>query len=346
MAEQQLKPALGPLEQALANIRGGGLSGLLETINPELRTRPEYKNLQKGAKFAYETISDPLNLISTTPQGFAAASIFKGIPAFLIKPYMKEIDKAEKLKQTILRERNNIRVDGRAAEVAEAKAKQQLMKVNAKIKSLEKDIKTETGIDLSAPRAPMVNTNQGILNLINDPKNIFHGSQKKGIGSFELPQGYGSEGGLYLVDKFIDPRLKQFARGRPSQGGPGSAYIAAPDFKNMLTVGDTSKQMDRLLKNLEINLSNQIKNPFKASEPAFQVKQLRDNIVGVPTSFTKAASEGLRNIGIDAIRIPNKRRGVDNSDTFISLNPSGNLNILDEVPYEDIEGLIKELMKR
>ena len=250
MAEQQLKPALGPLEQALANIRGGGLSGLLETINPELRTRPEYKNLQKGAKFAYETISDPLNLISTTPQGFAAASIFKGIPAFLIKPYMKEIDKAEKLKQTILRERNNIRVDGRAAEVAEAKAKQQLMKVNAKIKSLEKDIKTETGIDLSAPRAPMVNTNQGILNLINDPKNIFHGSQKKGIGSFELPQGYGSEGGLYLVDKFIDPRLKQFARGRPSQGGPGSAYIAAPDFKNMLTVGDTSKQMDRLLKNL------------------------------------------------------------------------------------------------
>ena len=44
--------------------------------------------------------------------------------------------------------------------------------------------------------------------------------------------------------------------------------------------------------------------------------------------------------------LPNKRRGVDNSDTFISLNPSENLNILDEVPYEDIEGLIKELMKR
>jgi hypothetical protein len=323
MAEQQLKPALGPLEQALANIRGGGLSGLLETINPELRTRPDYQNIKKGAKFAYDFVTDPLNLISTTPQGFAAASIFKGIPAFLIKPYMKEIDKAEKLKQTILRERNNIRVDGRPAEVAEAKAKEQLIKVNAKIKSLEKDIKTETGIDLSAPRAPMVNTNQGILNLINDPKNIFHGSQKKGIGSFELPQGYGSEGGLYLVDKFIDPRLK-----------------------HMLTVGDTSKQMDKLLKNLEINLSNQIKNPFKISEPAYQVKQLRDNIVGVPTSFTKAASEGLRDIGIDAIRIPNKRRGVDNSDTFISLNPSKNLNILDEVPYEDIEGLIKELMKR
>ena len=344
MAEQQLKPALGPLEQLLANIRGGGLSGLLETVNPELRNRPDYQNIKKGAKFAYETVTDPLNLISTTPQGFAAASIFKSIPAFLIKPYMKAVEEAEQLKRTIVRERNNISKDGR--EVSEAKAKEQLIKVNAKIKSLEKDIKTETGIDLSAPRAPMVNTNQGILNLINDPKNIFHGSQKKGIGSFELPQGYGSEGGLYLVDKFIDPRLKQFARGRPSRGGPGSAYIAAPDFKNMLTVGDTSKQMDRLLKNLEINLSNQIKNPFKASEPAFQVKQLRDNIVGVPTSFTKAASEGLRNIGIDAIRIPNKRRGVDNSDTFISLNPSENLNILDEVPYEDIEGLIKELMKR
>ena len=30
----------------------------------------------------------------------------------------------------------------------------------------------------------------------------------------------------------------------------------------------------------------------------FQVKQLRDNIVGVPTSFTKSASEGLRNIEV------------------------------------------------
>ena len=344
MAEQQLKPALGPIEQLLTNIRGGGLSGLLETVNPELRNRPDYQNIKKGAKFAYETVTDPLNLISSTPQGFAAASIFKSIPAFLIKPYMKAVEEAEQLKRTIIRERNNIATDGRAAEVAEEKAKQQLVKVNARIKSLQKDIKTETGLEV--PQAPMLSTNQGILDLINDPKNIFHGSQTKGIGSFELPKGYGSEGGLYLVDKFIDPRLKLFARGRPSQGAPGSAYITEPDFKNILTVGDTSKQMDRLLKNLEINLSNQIKNPFKISEPAFQVNQLRKNRVGVPTSFTKAASEGLRNIGIDAIRIPNKRRGVDNSDTFISLNPSENLNILDEIPYEDIEGLIKELMKR
>ena len=342
MAEQQLKPALGPLEQTLANLRGGGLSGLLETINPELRNRPDYQNLKKGAKFAYETITDPLNLITSTPQGLVAAGMFKGIPAFLIKPYMKAVEEAEQLKRTIIRERNNIPTDGRAAEVAEAKAKQELIKVNATIKSLQKDIKTETGLEV--PQAPMLSTNQGILNLINDPKNIFHGSPKKGIGSFELPKGYGSEGGLYLVDKFIDPRLKLFAEGMPSQGsGPGAAYITEPNFKNILTVGDTSKQMDRVLKNLEKNLS---KNLFDFSEPAYQVKQLRKNVVGVPTSFTKAAGEGLRDIGIDAIRIPNKRRGVDNSDTFISLNPSENLNILDEIAYEDIEGLIKELMKR
>ena len=342
MAEQQLKPALGLLEQTLANLRGGGLSGLLETINPELRNRPDYQNLKKGAKFAYETITDPLNLITSTPQGLVAAGMFKGIPAFLIKPYMKAVEEAEQLKRTIIRERNNIPIDGRAAEVAEAKAKQELIKVNATIKSLQKDIKTETGLEV--PQAPMLSTNQGILDLINDPKNIFHGSPKKGIGSFELPKGYGSEGGLYLVDKFIDPRLKLFAEGMPSQGsGPGAAYITEPNFKNILTVGDTSKQMDRVLKNLEKNLS---KNLFDFSEPAYQVKQLRKNVVGVPTSFTKAAGEGLRNIGIDAIRIPNKRRGVDNSDTFISLNPSENLNILDEIPYEDIEGLIKELMKR
>ena len=129
---------------------------------------------------------------------------------------MKALDEADQLKRTIVRERNNIPTDGRAAEVAEEKAKQQLKKVNAKIKSLEKDIKTETGIEL--PQAPMVNTNQGILDLINDPKNMFRGSQTKGIGSFKLHQGYGSEGGLYLVDKFVDPRLKLFAKGTHYRG--------------------------------------------------------------------------------------------------------------------------------
>ena len=49
MAEQQLKPALGPIEQLLANIRGGGLGGL-ETVNPELRNRPDCRNIKKGAK--------------------------------------------------------------------------------------------------------------------------------------------------------------------------------------------------------------------------------------------------------------------------------------------------------
>ena len=42
--------------------------------------------LKKVKSFAYETVTDPLNLISSTPQGFAA-SIFKSIHAFLIKPY-------------------------------------------------------------------------------------------------------------------------------------------------------------------------------------------------------------------------------------------------------------------
>ena len=95
---------------------------------------------------------------------------------------MKALDEADQLKRTIVRERNNISLQTVELEVAEEKAKQQLKKVSAKIKSLEKDIKTETGIEL--PQATMVNTSQGILDLINDPKNIFRGSQTKGIWFF------------------------------------------------------------------------------------------------------------------------------------------------------------------
>ena len=207
---------------------------------------------------------------------------------------------------------------------------------------LKKKVPTEYP-SYNAPRGYKNDRDYGLESLIKDPRNIFHGSQTKGLGSLKLPEGYGSEGGVYLVDKFIDPRLRQYVKGRPSKGAPGSAYVTEPNFKNVLTVGDTSKEMDRLLKNLEINLSNQIKNPFKFSEPAYQVRQLRKNVVGVPTSFTKEAGEGLRDMGVDAIRIPNKRRGVDNSDTFISLNPSENLNILDEINLAELDELVRRL---
>jgi len=300
---------------------------------------------------AYREAVDPFYTASDLEKTLDAG-FFKNIPKYLLVPYMQAVKKRDILKQTVKREGDNIRIDGRPAEVAQAKARKSLAKTEREIGGYEKQFKEEFGLDLSLPRAPMINTKtQGILDLIKDPKNIYHGSPTKGIGSFTLPEDYGSKGGLYLLDQFTDPRLKLYAKGRLSQGDPGSAYIAEPDFKNMLTVGDTSKQMDKFLKNLEINLSKQ----KEFSEPAYQVRQLRNNIVGVPTSFTKEASEGLRDIGIDAIKIPNKRGSVRTgdlnlskppSDTFISLNPSENLNILDEVPYEDIEGLIKELMKK
>ena len=339
MAEPQFKPARPPIEQFLSDVRG---QGILQTLNPNLKNDPVFQRVSSALDFIIPKPDDPLSVLG----GAKAASFFSDVPSVLVKKLMNAYKKRDDAFLGMKREADNIRVDGRAAVKGERKQQLEFNKANKEIKEVADQIFKETGkkVPTEFTASNVANPRLlGLESLIKDPTNIFHGSQTKGLGSLKLPEGYGSEGGIYLVDKFIDPRLRQYVKGRPSKGAPGSAYVTEPNFKNVLTVGDTSKEMDRLLKNLEINLSNQIKNPFKFSEPAYQVRQLRKNVVGVPTNFTKEASEGLRDMGVDAIRIPNKRRGVDNSDTFISLNPSENLNILDEINLAELDELVRRL---
>ena len=300
---------------------------------------------------AYREAVDPFYEASDFEKTFDAG-FFKNIPKYILIPYMQAVKKSDILKQTIKREGDNIPTDGRAAQVAQAKAKEELKKVNAQIKRFEEDIKTETGLDLSLPPAPppapMVNTKEGILSAIKEPSSLFHGSQTTGIKSLKLPEGYGSQGGVYLADKFNDPRVIGYAQGLRSKGPPGSTYVTRPDFDNVLDSENVNKQVNKALRNLQktFYVDENVKNPMKA---AYQVSEIRRGISS-PNFLDKEVGQGIMNLGFDAIRFPTakklKRAGFEEyGDTVISLNPENTLDILEEVPYDQIDEFIRLLTK-
>ena len=287
---------------------------------------PVKKKVLNALDFITPDIDDPLSVLGGG-SGKVAAGFFSNMPLPLAKKVRASMNKIEELELKVKRELAARKSDGPAVSTALEKAQNSLKNETEKFNKLISGLPP--------------NRFQGLESLVKDPSNIFHGSTTKGIPQLLLNPKGSSPGGVYFTDKFLDSRLPLYMS--PRIKDEGSAYIVRPDFKNVLTVGDTSKEMDRLLKNLEINLSNQIKNPFKFSEPAYQVRQLRKNVVGVPTNFTKEASEGLRDMGIDAIRIPNKVRGQ--SDTFISLSPKRNTEILDEINISELDELVRRLSR-
>ena len=322
MAEPQFKPAKPFIEQFLLDKDKVGIFKALG-----MRTNdPVKKKVLNALDFITPDIDDPLSVLGGG-SGKVAAGFFSNMPLPLAKKVRASMNKIEELELKVKRESAARKSDGPAVSTALEKAQNSLKN------EIEKFNKLISG------QPP--NRFQGLESLVKDPSNIFHGSTTKGIPQLLLNPKGSSPGGVYFTDKFLDNRLPLYMS--PTIKDEGSAYIVRPDFKNVLTVGDTSKEMDRLLKNLEINLSNQIKNPFKFSEPAYQVRQLRKNIVGVPTNFTKEANEGLLDMGIDAIRIPNKVKGQ--SDTFISLSPKRTTEILDEINISELDELVRRLSR-
>lgn len=353
MAEQQLKPALGPLEQALANIRGGGLSGLLETINPELRTRPEYKNLQKGGKFAYDFVTDPLNLISTTPQGVAAAGIFKTLGPVLARKVSAINKKLDANELAIRRERNNISTDGRAAEVNLAKLEKRRPSLLNERDKIFKEIKTETGLDLNLPvkppglrtgifssaRAPAIITSEfdpkQLAKKFNENR-LFHGSDTTGIKTLKLPESFGSKGGTYTVPDIIDPRLGQYS------SKSGSVYSIAPQLERTLDVTNMPRtartNLTAFLKELEE--AEEIGGLTQNEAINFiNTKQLLGDFnkynFGFPTSFGDEIGELLRKQEFDSVYLPPRKNFKGEGSTVISLKPETNLPIEKEITNKE-----------
>jgi len=351
--KQEFKPQVGSLEQLINNMKGDGLAGLIETINPNIANKPDYQKLKSFGKGTADFLMDPLNLIGGAGAGVKGATILSDIPIALYNRFNDVTRQLEKVRLAIKRETKNSATEDNAKTLARLKREEARLVGQEKI--INTDIVKETGHDLLGIEAARKAKNTGILSAIKEPSSLFHGSQTTGIKSLKLPEGYGSEGGVYLADKFNDPRIKIFTEGKISKGRPGSAYITRPNFSNVLDVSNTPKQVDKTLRNLQIDFLNRPTTRFesgttrfKTTEPAYQVSQIRRG-TAAPTFFDKEVGQGIMDLGFDAIKFPTANLGrlasKNYGNTVISLDPKNTLDILEEVPYDDIDEFIRLLTK-
>ena len=335
MAEPQFKPARPPIEQFLSDVRG---QGILQTLNPNLKNDPVFQRVSSVLDAIVPKPDDPLSVLGA---GGKAASFFSDVPPMLVRKLMDAYKKRDKAFQAVRREADNARIDGRPAYKAKRNEELKLNKANREVEEAAKEIYKETGKKVpieypsyNAPRGIKTDVEKGLISLIKDPNNIFHGSTTKGIPQLLLNPKGSSPGGLYFTDDFFDPRLRDYVF-RPSEGA-GSAYIVKPDFKNTIVAGNLDKKTEKLFKQMEKQLSKD----GNFNEAAFQLGQTRAPILGgAPTGFTKEAGDVLKDKGIDSIRYPT-RRG-DQSDTLVSLMPERTTQILDELSLEELDDLIQ-----
>ena len=335
MAEPQFKPARPPIEQFLSDVRG---QGILQTLNPNLKNDPVFQKVSAALDFI---IPDPNNPLDFLGPGGKAASFFSDVPPMLVRKLMNAYKKRDDAFLAVRREADNARIDGRPAYKAKRNEELKLNKANREVEEAAKEIYKETGKKVpieypsyNAPRGVKNDRDKGLISLIKDPSNIFHGSTTKGIPQLVLNPKGSSPGGLYFTDDFFDPRLRDYVF-RPSQGA-GSAYIVKPDFENTIVAGNLDKKTEKLFKQMEKELSKDI----NFNEAAFQLSQTRAPILGgAPTGFTKEAGDILKDKGIDSIRYPTKRG--DQSDTLVSLIPERTTQILDELSLEELDDLIQ-----
>ena len=345
MAGPQFKPALDPSVQARLDakyVENPGLASLIETLNPNIKDRPEWDRIKKGAGFLKDIATDPLNLLGPAGAGVKAAGFFSDVPPFLVKKLMKAFKKRDDAFVGIKREKDNVRIDGRAALKGELKERAKFTKANAELKKVADQIFKETGKKVPIKFTPSNTTNPrmlGLESLIKDPRNIFHGSTKKGIEQLLLNPKGTSPGGLYFTDEFLDPRLKDYVF-RPSEGA-GSAYVVKPDFKNTVVAGNLDKKTDKLFRQME----KQLTKDDKFNEAVFQLSQTRAPILGGPiTGFTEKAGQALKEKGIDSILYPTRTtRGY--SDTLVSLSPEINTKILGEMSLSELNELVRRLSR-
>ena len=232
MAEPQFKTAKPFIEQFLLDKDKVGIFKALG-----MRTNdPVKKKVLNALDFITPDIDDPLSVLGGG-SGKVAAGFFSNMPLPLAKKVRASMNKIEELELKVKRELAARKSDGPAVSTALEKAQNSLKNETEKFNKLISGLPP--------------NRFQGLESLVKDPSNIFHGSTTKGIPQLLLNPKGSSPGGVYFTDKFLDSRLPLYMS--PRIKDEGSAYIVRPDFKNVLTVGDTSKEMDRLLKNLEIN---------------------------------------------------------------------------------------------
>ena len=159
--------------------------------------------------------------------------------------------------------------------------------------------------------------------------------------------------GIYSLIDPTDPRFKMFAKGIPSKGGPGAGYVINPNFKNILDIDNIPPDFLKKLEDMDMfrnrpsrDLAGGIGDLMSKKRTDFQLDTI---LRGGPGSINKTPSGLSQDIadiftkeGYDALRFP-PRAMKGESDTIISLNPK-NLEITDEIPYDQLDDFIRQLL--
>tara|TARA_R110002020_G_scaffold116020_1_gene266207 strand:- start:190 stop:1104 length:915 start_codon:yes stop_codon:yes gene_type:complete len=296
MADQEAKAALNPVVQFLFNLQHGGY----EAINPDIVHDPSYQKLKEFITFAAPEPDDPLNYISAGDPRLAAGILAAKKAKKLIKgaPAIKKTDEGEAYAKQLNRE---------------------MLAHGSTTRGIKKLRKGRSGQSVKSGRYK--------------------------------PEDLEATGGTYLTRGIMDPRLLDYIKKR------GSVYLVNPSFQRTLNTGRVPSQVRKLV-NKEIAVSNKHLPPRQEYETLadylkgggnFYSKQLARVVdprhassynpskpswmPPYPTRIQGEVADFFRKYGYDSLRF---KPTPAFKDTIIALDPENTLDIIEEIPYEEL----------
>mgnify|MGYP003669797039 FL=1 len=313
-------------------------------INQPLNTEDPIQNLVSGVADFIPGLSTELAKRRGDKFGEALSYldvVGGGIPAEAISFAARRAGLIKKLK----REQEILTKETNPSEIAAAQ--KEITKLQKQIKKID--------TDNVSPDTP-----KGYTYKAPPPGSLFRGDRsgllKKGKG-FDITDSSdissAPSAGIYSVIDPTDPRFKMFAQGMPSRGGTGSGYVVNPNFENILDIDNIPPDFLKKLQDMDMfrnrpsrNLEGGIGDLINKQRTDFQLDTILRGYPGsinkTPSGLSQDISDIFTKEGYDALRFP-PRAMRGESDTVISLNPK-NLEITDEIPFNDLDDFLKQLL--
>ena len=174
---------------------------------------------------------------------------------------------------------------------------------------------------------------------------LAHGSETKHIKTFRAgDKKREATGGTYLTRGLMDPRLLNYI------GDSGSVYLIKPSFARTLNTGRLPKDVRKVVEK-EIKKTDAPRQDYESLADYLATGGNRyptqlDKVINpkgkgemsyimppYPTQISAEVADFFNKYGYDSLRFKSTPAF---KDTIISLNPEQTLDILEEIPYEDL----------